>query len=110
MLGCVLGVLEASIALGSLGITMLLFSLTGGLASSFRRLIYSESRHLVLVFVFAGTWVLRAVAAPLMRGDASVEALLVHAPASAALTTAACWIIDRIVWAGARRRVAEGLR
>ena len=110
VLGCVLGVLEASIALGSLGITMLLFSLAGGIASWLHRLIYSESRRLVLVFVFVGTWVLRAVAASLTRGDASLEALLLHAPASAALTVATCWLIDRLAWIGARRSVAEGLR
>lgn len=110
VLGCVLGVLEASIALGSLGITMLLFSLAGGIASWLHRLIYSESRRLVLVFVFVGTWGLRAVAAPLMGGDVSPEGLLVHAPASAALTVAVCGIIDRLAWIGARRSVAEGVR
>ena len=110
VLGCVLGVLEASIALGSLGLTMLLFSLTGGIASWLRRLVYSESWLLMLVFVFVGTWVVRAAAAPLTRGDASVEVLLVQAPVSAALTVAACGIIDRLARVGVRRRVSEGLR
>ena len=110
VLGCLLGILEASISLGSLGLTMLLFSVTGSFASWLRRLVYSESRGLVLLFVFVGTWGLRAAAAPLMRAETSPEALLAYAPASAALTTLACWAMHRFVWIGAPRPATEGLR
>lgn len=98
--GCVVGLLEASISLGPLGPTMLLFSLFGCIGAWLRQLLYSESGTLVLGFVFAGTWVLRAVAPLMVRGEASVEAFLLYAPASAALTTVACWIVGRLVSAG----------
>ena len=98
--GCVIGLLEASISLGPLGPTMFLFAVIGCIGAWLRQLLYSESGTLVLVFVFAGTWVLRACAPLLARGETSVEAFLVYAPASAALTTIVCWIVDRLASAG----------
>ncbi|MCY3600143.1 MAG: rod shape-determining protein MreD [Gemmatimonadetes bacterium] len=100
--GCVIGLLEASISLGPMGLTMLLFSLTGALVGWVRGLIYSDSDNATPVFVFFGTWVLRFAVTVFVVGDSSAGALLVHGAGSAALTTAVCWVAARLVSAATR--------
>ena len=95
--GCVIGLLEASISLGPMGLTMLLFSLMGALVGWVRHLIYSDSDYATPVFVFCGTWLLRLAVTVFVVGDASAEALLVHGAGSAVLTTAVCWAVLRLV-------------
>jgi len=100
--GCVIGLMEASISLGPMGLTMLLFSLTGALVGWVRRLIYSDSDYATPVFVFFGTWLLRFAVTVFVVGDSSAGALLVHGAGSAALTTAVCWAAERLVSAATR--------
>ena len=100
--GCVLGLMEASIALGPMGFAMLLFSLTGALVGWVRRLIYSDSDTVTPAFVFFGTAFLRSALAILVGGDASAGALLAYGVGSAALTTALCWVATRLVSAVTR--------
>ncbi|MYE34288.1 MAG: hypothetical protein F4X23_05470 [Gemmatimonadales bacterium] len=100
--GCVIGLMEASISLGPMGLTMLLFSLTGALVGWVRHLIYSDSDRVTPVFVFVGTWLLRSAVAIIVVGDWSAGALLVDSVGSAALTTAGCWVAERLVSAVTR--------
>ena len=100
--GCVIGLMEASISLGPLGLTMLLFSLTGALVGWVRHLIYSDSDRVTPVFVFFGTWLLRFAVAIIVVGDSSAGALLVDSVGSAALTAAGCWVAERLVSAVTR--------
>ncbi|MXX77678.1 MAG: hypothetical protein F4Z33_01535 [Gemmatimonadales bacterium] len=100
--GCVIGLLEASISLGPMGLTMLLFALTGALVGWVRRLIYSDSDYATPVFVFCGTWLLRLTVTLFVVGDSSAGALFVHGAGSAALTTAVCWVAERLVSAVTR--------
>lgn len=100
--GCVIGLLEASISLGPMGLTMLLFSLAGALVGWVRRLIYSDSNMVTPVFIFFGTWLLRSAVAVFVVGDSSAGALLVQGIGSAALTTAACWVMEGLVSAVTR--------
>ncbi|MDE2721061.1 rod shape-determining protein MreD [Candidatus Palauibacter polyketidifaciens] len=100
--GCVIGLMEASISLGPMGLTMLLFSLTGALVGWVRHLIYSDSDRVTPVFVFVGTWLLRSAVAIIVVGDWSAGALLVDSVGSAALTTAGCWVAERLVSAATR--------
>ena len=100
--GCVIGLMEASISLGPMGLTMLLFSLTGTLVGWVRHLIYSDSDSVTPIFVFFGTWLLRSAIAILIGGEWSASALLVDGLGSAALTTAGCWVVARLVSAVAR--------
>ncbi len=100
--GCVIGLMEAAISLGPMGLTMLLFSLTAALVGWARRLIYSDSGKVTPAFIFFGTWLLRLAVAIFVVGDWSAEALLVDGAGSAALTTAACWLTARLVSAVTR--------
>lgn len=100
--GAVLGLLEASISLGPMGRTMLLFSLTAAFAGWVRHLIYADSDYVTPAFVFFGTWWLRLAVTVLGTGDPTVETLLVYAGGSAALTTAGCWVVGRVVSAVTR--------
>ena len=100
--GCVIGLLEASISLGAMGLTMLLFSLTGALVGWVRHLIYSDSDRVTPAFVFLGTWFLRIAVTLFVAGDSSAGALLVYPIGSAALTMAVCWATGRLVSAVTR--------
>lgn len=100
--GCVIGLMEAAISLGPMGLTMLLFSLSGALVGWVRHLIYSDSGRVTPVFVFFGTWLLRVAIAIFVAGDWSAGTLLVDGVGSAALTTAACWVAARLVSAVTR--------
>ena len=100
--GSVIGLLEASISLGPMGRTMLFFSLTGALAGWVRHLIYADSDYVTPAFVFFGTWLVRLAVTIFVAGDPTVEALLVYAGGSAALTTMVCWSVDRLVSAATR--------
>jgi cell shape-determining protein MreD len=95
--GCAIGLMEAAISLGPMGLTMLLFSLAGALVGWVRHLIYSDSDRVTPVFIFFGTWLLRVAVAIFVVGDWSAGALLVDGVGSAALTTAGCWVAARLV-------------
>ncbi len=100
--GCVIGLMEASISLGPMGLAMLLFSLAGALVGWVRHLIYSDSDYATPVFVFLGTWLLRLAVTVFVVGDSSTDALLVDGAAAAALTTAVWWAAARLVLAVTR--------
>ncbi len=101
-LGSVIGLLEASISLGSMGTTMLLFSLTGALAGWVRHWIYADSDRVTPAFVFVGTWLLRLSVAVVVAGEATVGALLIYPVGSAALTMAVYWVTERMISAVTR--------
>lgn len=103
VLGGLLGLLEASISLGPLGLTMFLFAVFACLSSWLRHTLYSESGAFSLVFLFVGTWALHAAVSPLMQGEVSLGVFAVYGPVDAALTTAACWVVNRFVPAGRGR-------
>lgn len=95
--GSVIGLLEASISLGPMGLTMLLFSLVAALAGWVRHLVYADSDRITPAFVFAGTWFLRFAVTVFVTGGSTAGALLVHPIGSAALTTMVCWVAERLV-------------
>ena len=95
--GAAIGLLEASISLGPMGRTMLLFTLTGALVAWVRHLIYADSDYVTPAFVFLGTWFVRFAATIFAAGAPAVEVLLVQTGGSAVLTTMACWLADRMV-------------
>lgn len=96
-LGFVLGLLEASMSLGPLGPTMLLLAFAGFVGAWLRDVFYSDSGRFVPIFLFLGVWGLEVVLTFVMGAEPSVQALLVFAPISAALTAVACWIVQGFV-------------
>ena len=97
LLGFVLGLLEASMALGPLGPTMLVLALAGFIGGWLRNVFYSDSGRFLPTFIFCGVWALQVVLT-LVSGDAvTVQGLLVYAPLSAAATALLCWAAERVI-------------
>ena len=97
LFGCAIGVLEASMSLGPLGLTMLLFTLVGALAGWVRHLIYADADRVALAFVFVGAVILRVGVTAVVGGGATAATLLLHALAAGASTTVLYWCAVRLV-------------
>lgn len=96
-LGFVLGLLEASMALGGLGPTAVIFTLAGYAGARLRDLLYSDSARFVPSFLFLGVWILQLLIAAATAWPPEIRLLLVDAPLSAAATALLYWIARRVV-------------
>ena len=95
ILGAVLGLLEASISLGDLGSSMLVFAATGFIGAWLSDLLYSDSPQFVPTFLFGGIWILQTALTLLTTGAAAVQSLLFYAPLSALLTALVFGVLAR---------------
>ncbi len=96
-LGFGAGALEASMALGPMGPTMIVMALGGFVGAWMRDVFYSDSGRFVPMFLVIGVWILQVVLALVAGGAVSAEGLLLLAPASALLTAVVCWTLERMV-------------
>jgi len=87
-LGFVLGLLEASMALGPLGPTMLVLAIAGWVGAWLRDVFYSDSARFMPAFLVVGVWAIEVL---------SLATVFVYAPLSAAFTAAVCWLAERFV-------------
>lgn len=101
-LGFVLGLLEASMALGPLGPTMLVLGAAGWAGAWLRDVFYSDSARFMPTFLVVGVWAIEVLLALISRTGASPAGILLYAPASALLTAAVCWVTERLVSVFAR--------
>ena len=97
ILGAILGLLEASISLGSLGSTMFVFAAAGFVGAWLSDSLYSHSSQFVPTFLFGGIWILQTVLSLLTSGDLSAQSLLVYAPLSALLTALVFGVLAHVV-------------
>ena len=96
-LGFVLGLLEASMALGPLGPTMLILAATGYAGSWLRDVFYSDSARFIPAFLFVGVWVVQVLLGLSGGSGISVESALIFSPISAGLTAVLCWGAEKFV-------------
>ncbi|MCG8467358.1 MAG: hypothetical protein MJB57_04005 [Gemmatimonadetes bacterium] len=97
ILGFVLGLLEASMALGPLGPTMLVLATAGFAGAWLRDIFYSDSGRFVPIFLFLGVWILQIVLTSIAGNPVPSSLVLLWGPGSAALTTLVCWALERFV-------------
>ncbi len=95
--GFVLGLLEASMALGGLGPTMVIFTLAGYAGARLRDVLYSDSARFIPSFLFLGVWVLQLLIATTTAWPPEIRLALVDAPMSAAATALLYWLARRAV-------------
>jgi cell shape-determining protein MreD len=96
-LGFVLGLLEASMALGPLGPTMLILAAAGWGGARLRDVFYSDSARFMPTFLVVGVWVIEVLQGFVGGGGMSPAGVLVYAPLSALATAAVCWGTERLV-------------
>lgn len=97
LLGFVLGVLEAAMALAGLGRISLVLMLVGYLSARSRDLLFADARFFVYAYLFLGTWVAESGLAVALGGASDPIRLLLQAPASAALTAVLCGALESVV-------------
>lgn len=90
-LGCALGVLEGSMALGGLGVSMIVYTLAGYAGARSRQLVFTDARVFVPAYLFAGTWLVQVAISVASVAGPSPELWFFRAPVSALLTTIVCW-------------------
>ncbi len=95
--GFILGLLEASMALGGLGPTMVIFTLAGYAGARLRDLLYSDSARFIPSFLFIGIWVVQLLIAATTAWPPELRLLLVHAPLSAAGSALLYWLSRRAI-------------
>lgn len=95
-LGFVLGLLEASMALGPLGPTMLVLAAAGWVGAWLRDVLYSDSARFMPTFLVVGVWAIEVLLG-LVAGGVSLAAVFVYAPLSAVFTATVCWVAERFV-------------
>jgi len=96
-LGFVLGLLEASMALGPLGPTMLVLAIAGWVGAWLRDVFYSDSARFMPAFLVVGVWAIEVLLGLVAGGGVSLATVFVYAPLSAAFTAAVCWLAERFV-------------
>lgn len=97
ILGAVLGILEASISLGALGSTMLVFAAAGFVGAWLSDLLYSDAPQFVPTFLFGGIWILQTVLTLLTDVDVLAQSLFLYVPMSALLTALVFWVLEHVV-------------
>ncbi len=97
VLGLVLGLLEASMALAGMGTLMMVYGVAGFLGARSRDVFFSDSRTFVPTFLFIGVWLVEPAAALAVRSRVDVWFVLLLAPATAIATAIVCWIGERAV-------------
>lgn len=78
-------------ALEGLGLTMIVYTVTGYGAARARDLIFTDARIFLPLYLFAGTWLVQAAVTLGSGPPTPMTTLLALAPLSAALTTVVCW-------------------
>lgn len=99
LLGFLLGLLEASMALGPLGPTMIVLAMAGYAGAWLRDVFYSDSGRFMPIFILIGVLAIQ-VGFELVGGGPSASpdgARFLYIPVSAAVTAAVCWGFDRLV-------------
>lgn len=96
-LGFTLGLLEASMALGPLGPTMLIMAGVGYAGSWLRDVFYSDSARFIPAFLIVGVWVVQAAFTLVGSHEMWMESLFVFSPISAGVTAAVCWGSEKLV-------------
>ncbi|MDX1395809.1 MAG: hypothetical protein R3195_15610, partial [Gemmatimonadota bacterium] len=97
LLGFVLGLLEASMALGPLGPTMLVLAAAGYAGSWLRDVFYSDSARFIPAFLVVGVWVVQSLLWLVGGHGISATNLLVYSPIAAGLTAVLCWGTEKLV-------------
>ena len=96
ILGFVLGVLDAAMALGNPGTYGLVLLTVAFVAARSRDLLFADARFFVAVYLFAGTWVTRTSLSLLGTPGADAVAVIGGALLTAAVTTIVCFAVDSI--------------
>lgn len=97
LLGFVLGLLEASMALGPLGPTMLILAATGYAGSWLRDVFYSDSARFIPAFLVVGVWVVQTLLSLVGGVGLTLEGALIFSPISAGMTAVLCWSTEKLV-------------
>ncbi len=97
MLGFVLGLMEASMALKDMGSVMVVYTLVGYAAARSRDLLFSDSPAYLPGAIFLGVWVTQLTVAVLSSQNLDWTFVLFLSPSSAASTSLICWITDRVL-------------
>ena len=95
-LGFVLGLLEASLALGPLGPTLLIMAGAAYAGSWLRDVFYSDSARFIPVFLVVGVWTVQTSVTLLSQG-LWLEGIFVFSPISACVTAAVCLGTEKLV-------------
>jgi len=96
-LGFVFGMLEASMALGPLGPTMLVLAAAGWVGAWLRDVLYSDSARFMPAFLVVGVWAIEVLLAIVSGTGVSPGTVFLYAPLSAVFTAAVCWCAERFV-------------
>lgn len=96
-LGFVLGLFEASMALGPLGPTMLVLAAAGWIGAWLRNVFYSDSARFMPTFLVVGVWAIEVLLGLVAGGGVSLGTVALYAPISAIFTAAVCWMTERFV-------------
>ncbi len=95
VLGFVLGLMEASMALRDMGSLMVVYTLAGYAAARSRDLLFSDSPAFLPGFIFIGVWITQLAVAGLSSQGLDWTFALLLSPISAALTGLICWLTER---------------
>jgi cell shape-determining protein MreD len=97
VLGFVLGLMEASMALKDMGSVMVVYTLVGYAAARSRDLLFSDSPAYLPGTIFLGVWVTQLTVAVLSSQNLDWTFVLFLSPSSAASTSLICWMTDRVL-------------
>ena len=90
VLGFTLGALEASMALGPLGPTMLILAAAGYAGSWLRDVFYSDSARFIPAFLVVGVWVVQTLLTLVGGHGLEITSFLIYSPISAGITAVLC--------------------
>jgi hypothetical protein len=96
-LGLGLGLLEASMALGPLGPTMLVLAVGGFGGAWFRAMFYSDTARFTPTLLITGVIVIQLALALVGATGLGLSTGLLLIPVSAVVTAAVCWTAERVV-------------
>lgn len=102
MLGFLLGILEAGMAIDGMGTISLVLAIVAYLAARSRDLLFADARYFTVVYLFVGTWTAEVGLMLAMPGDPGWLAGLVEAPVSALGTAVVCALAESVPRLGHR--------
>jgi cell shape-determining protein MreD len=97
LLGFILGLLEAAMALEGMGEVALVLAVVGYMGARSRDLLFADARYFVPAYVFAGTWLAQAGILLLVADTFEPVRMFVIGPGNAVLTALLCGIAERVV-------------
>lgn len=97
VLGFVLGLMEASMALRDMGAVMVVYTLVGYAAARSRDLLFSDSPAFLPGSIFFGVWATQLAVAVLSSQSLDWTFALFLSPLSAASTSLVCWLTNRLL-------------